>query len=97
MIISRIDIFQKGHFTMKLTSAILKKIIMQEVAKFGKERSTEDAASDTDEVEADEFADTLENPHNYYKALGLEEARLIKRLNRIREAKKTILKNSRGR
>ena len=82
---------------MKLTSTLLKRIIMQEVAKFGKERSTEDAAGDADEVEADEYADTLENPHNYYKALGLEEARLVKRLNKIREAKKTILKNRRSR
>ena len=80
---------------MKLTSALLKKIIMQEVAKFGKERSTEDAASDAEEVEADEFADTLENPHNYYKALGLEEARLVKRLNKIREAKKTLVAKNR--
>jgi hypothetical protein len=77
---------------MKLTSDMLKKIVLQEVAKFKAARSTEDAASDADEVEADEFADTLENPHNYYKALGLEEARLVKRLNRIREAKKALRK-----
>jgi len=77
---------------MKLTSDMLKKIVLQEVAKFKAARSTEDAANDADEVDADEFADTLENPHNYYKALGLEEARLVKRLNRIREAKKALRK-----
>jgi hypothetical protein len=77
---------------MKLTSTLLKKIVMQEVAKFKAERSTEDAAADADEVDADEYADTLENPHNYYKALGLEEARLTKRLKKIREAKLRLLK-----
>ena len=75
---------------MKLTSNLLKRIIMQEVAKFKAERSTEDAAKDAEEVDADEFADTIENPHNYYKALGLEEARLVKRLEKIREAKKAL-------
>jgi hypothetical protein len=75
---------------MKLTSALLKKIIMQEVVKFKAERSTEDAAKDAEEVDADEFADTIENPHNYYKALGLEEARLVKRLEKIREAKRAL-------
>jgi hypothetical protein len=78
---------------MKLTSNVLKKIVMQEVAKFKAMKSTESAAKDADEVDADELADTLENPHNYYKALGLEEARLVKRLKKIREAK-AILKNS---
>jgi len=77
---------------MKLTSSMLKKIVLQEVAKFKAARSTEDAAKDADEVDADEFADTLENPHNFYKALGLEEARLVKRLSKIREAKKALLK-----
>jgi hypothetical protein len=75
---------------MKLTSNLLKRIIMQEVAKFKAERSTEDAAKDAEEVDADEFADTIENPHNYYKALGLEEARLVKRLEKIREAKRAL-------
>ena len=65
---------------------------MQEVAKFKAAKSTEDAAKEADEVEASEFADTLENPFNYYKALGLEEARLVKRLKRIREAKIALIK-----
>lgn len=79
---------------MKLTSSLLKKIVIQEVAKFKAMKSTEDAAKDADEVDADEFADTLENPHNYYKALGLEEARLMKRLKRIKEAKIALLRRS---
>lgn len=75
---------------MRLTSDLLKKIILKEVAKFKAEKSTEDAAKEADEVDADEYADTLENPHNYYKALGLEEARLEKRLKRIKETKAAL-------
>lgn len=78
---------------MKLTTDLLKKIILQEVAKFKAEKSTEAAAKEADEVEASEYADTLENPHNYYKALGLEEARLVKRLKRIRETKAALKRN----
>jgi len=40
---------------MKLTSRLLKKIIEEEVAKFGDMESTEDRAKDTEEVDADEF------------------------------------------
>jgi len=81
---------------MKLTSDVLKKIIAEEVAKFqesklfGDMESTEDAAKDAEEVEASEYADSLENHINHYKALGLEEARLIKRLGQIHEAKKHV-------
>ena len=75
---------------MRLTRDLLKKIILKEVAKFMAEKSTEDAAKEADEVDADEYADTLENPHNYYKALGLEEARLEKRLKRIKETKAAL-------
>ena len=83
---------------MKLTSNVLKKIIAEEVAKFqesklfGDMESTEDAAKDAEEVDADEYADSLENHIDHYKALGLEETRLIKRLGQIHEAKKAVAK-----
>lgn len=83
---------------MKLTSDVLKKIIAEEVAKFqesklfGDMESTEDAAKDAEEVDADEYADSLENHIDHYKALGLEETRLIKRLGQIHEAKKAVAK-----
>jgi regulator of replication initiation timing len=83
---------------MKLTTTVLKKIIAEEVSKFresklfGNMQSTEDAAKDADEVDADEYADSLENHIDHYKALGLEETRLIKRLAQIHEAKKAAAK-----
>lgn len=69
---------------MKLTSTLLKKIIEEEVSKL------KDTVSDNvkaDEVDADEFADSLEKKIDYVKALKLEERRLQKRLARISEIK----------
>lgn len=83
---------------MKLTTTVLKKIIAEEVSKFresklfGDMQSTEDAAKGANEVDADEYADSLENHIDHYKALGLEETRLIKRLAQIHEAKKAAAK-----
>lgn len=77
---------------MKLTSSLLKKIVLQEMKKFKAEKSTEDASKEADEIDADEFANSLENQFNYYKALGLEEARLTNRLKKIRELKMTLLR-----
>ena len=88
---------------MKLTTTVLKKIIAEEVAKFreaklfGDMESTEDAAKDAEEVDADELADSLENHIDHYKALGLEESRLIKRLAQIHEAKKVAAKKANAR
>lgn len=77
---------------MKLTPQILKKIIREEAAKFGKEQSTEEAAKDTKELDADEQADSLEKHIDFVKALKIEESRLQKRLLRIREARQRTLK-----
>jgi hypothetical protein len=81
---------------MKLTTTVLKKIIAEEVAKFkeaklfGDMKDVEDV--DADEVDADELADSLEHHIDHYKALGLEESRLVKRLAQIQEAKKRVAK-----
>lgn len=72
---------------MKLTPRLLKKIIEEEAAKFGKPVDTEDAADDAEETDADEYADSLEKHIDFVKALKIEETRLTKRLGKIREAK----------
>jgi len=83
-------------YIMKLTTTVLKRIIAEEVAKFkeaklfGDMESVEDV--DAKEVDADELADSLEHHVDHYKALGLEEARLVKRLYQIQEAKKKVAK-----
>lgn len=60
---------------IQLTPALLKSIIEEEVSKgFGDEEDVEKRAKDTDEVEADEYADSLEHPVDFKKANGIKEA-----------------------
>lgn len=83
---------------MKLTPKMLKRLIAEEAeklaveAKFGEMTDTEDAAKDTDEVDADGYADTLDKHIDYVKALKIEEARLMKRVRQVREARQQHLK-----
>jgi hypothetical protein len=76
----------------KLTSRLLRKIIEEEVAKFGDMEDVEDRADDTEETDADEYADALGKKIDYAKALKIEEARLSRRILKIREARKTVLR-----
>lgn len=78
--------------TVKLTRELLDRIIKEEAAKFGKMRDVEDAADDAEEVDADEQADAVEKHIDYIKALKIEEARLVKRLQKIKEAKQRAAK-----
>lgn len=60
---------------IKLTPALLQALIEEEVKKgFGEMEDTEKKAKDTDEVDADEYADTLDHPVDYKKAAGVKEA-----------------------
>lgn len=59
---------------IQLTSALLKSIIEEEVKGFGDMEDVEKKAKETDEVEADEYADTIEHPVDYKKVNGLKEA-----------------------
>ena len=76
----------------KLTSSLLKKIILEEATKFKAAVDTTKKAKETEEVDADELADSLEKHIDYVKALKLEEARVEKRLASIREARQRAIK-----
>lgn len=77
---------------MKLTSQMLKKIIMEEVSKFGEMETTEDRADDAVEVGADEYGSdkSLEKKLDYMKALKIEENRLRGRISKIIEARMKV-------
>lgn len=83
---------EKGARRMKLTSKMLRRIIEEEASKFGKEEAPEDAAGDTEEVDADEFADSLQKKIDYEKAMQLEEKRLRRRFKKVREARVRVRK-----
>lgn len=77
---------------MKLTSKLLRKIIEEEVAKFGDMESTEDRAKDTEELDADELGSDKAHAKSldFMKALKIEENRLRRRLAQIQETKRKL-------
>jgi len=79
---------------MRLTSQLLRRIIEEEVSKFGDMEDTEKRAKDTKEVDADELGSDKIHAKNidFIKALKIEESRLRARLNKIQEAKRRLLR-----
>ena len=79
---------------MKLTSKLLKRIIMEEVNKFGAE-AVEDHADAAEELEADELGSdkALEKKIDYVKALKIEENRLRRRLEKIVETRRRVVRS----
>lgn len=77
---------------VKLTPALLKSIIEEEVGKFGDMEDVEDKPKETKKTDADEFADSLDKHIDFMKALKIEEQRLTKRLARVQEARKRAQK-----
>jgi hypothetical protein len=76
---------------MKLTKQRLHQMIREEAANIGGTgESPEDRAKDTKEVDADEYAGTLEKDIDFMKALKIEESRVVKRLKAIREKKNEV-------
>jgi hypothetical protein len=80
----------------KITPNFLKKVIMEEARKLRLETLetgvTEPEKVKADEVEADEMADTLAKDIDHIKALKIHEARLVKKLKAIQEAKSKLRK-----
>lgn len=80
---------------IKLTPALLKKLVMEEKRKLmetleqGKEDSEKVSA---DETEADELADTLEQDIDFMAALKIKEATLKKQYAKVQAAKKRVLR-----
>lgn len=71
---------------VRLTPTLLKKIIEEEVEKFGDMDDVTKRAKETEETEPDELADSLDKHIDFMKALKIEEGRLTRRLGRVREA-----------
>jgi hypothetical protein len=83
----------KNQKPVKLTPAMLRGIIEEEVGKFGDMEDVEDKSKDTEETEADEFADSLDKHIDFMKALKIEESRLVRRLGKVRETKARAMKS----
>ena len=80
---------------IKLTPALLKKLVMEEKRKLMEtlEQGKEDAEKvSADETEADELADTLEQDIDFMAALKIKEATLKKQYAKVQAAKKRVLR-----
>lgn len=71
---------------MKVKIADLKKIIAEEVAK------TKKNAPKAKEVDAGDYADSLEHHINFLEKLGIKEAKLREELNMVLEQKRQTQK-----
>lgn len=83
----------------KLTAESLKQMIQEEAKKLQVETSDPVAAGVQDsakvkaeEVDADDLAGSLEKDIDYIKALKIHEARLVEKLEKIKEAKELLSK-----
>jgi hypothetical protein len=78
----------------RLTPKMLRKLVFEEKKRmledFGAEESIEKVAKDTEEVEADDLADSIEKDIDWMKALKIQEAKLRRRLRRVNETKKRL-------
>jgi len=92
----------KTKNTQKLTKAFLRKIISEERSKLHETlemglKHPKDVAKKTKEIDADKFADSLENCCNWYQMCKLQESKLEKQLEIVKETKRRlkrkILKN----
>jgi len=75
---------------------MIKRMIVQEARRLHKEvletgkEDVEKAAKDTDEVDADEYADSIEQDIDWMKALKIHESRLARKLREVRTTKKRL-------
>ena len=83
----------------KLTAESLKQMIQEEAKKLQVETSDPVAAGVQDsakvkaeEVDADDLAGSLEKDIDYIKALKIHEAKLVEKLEKIKEAKNLLSK-----
>tara|TARA_B100001059_G_C17692553_1_gene505741 strand:+ start:187 stop:483 length:297 start_codon:yes stop_codon:yes gene_type:complete len=86
----------------KLTPHVLRRIIAEERTRLNETlemglKHPSEAPKRTREVPAEKYADTLEDCCNWYQVCKLKEAKLVKQLKLVKEAKRRlkrrILKN----
>jgi hypothetical protein len=90
--------------TKKLTPALLRKIVMEEKQRVLAEKAAQFVDEKPTEVDADEYADTLEKHEDFTVAearkalhriemMERDEKALVKKLRQIREAKQRAIRS----
>ena len=78
---------------IKLTPALLKKLVMEEKRKIQEslEQGEEEVEKvDADEVDADEYADSIEKDLDFIKVLKIQERILNRKMKKVQEARDRI-------
>ena len=76
-----------------MTPALLKKLVMEEKRKIQEslEQGEEEVEKvDADEVDADEYADSIEKDLDFIKVLKIQERILNRKMKKVQEAKDRI-------
>jgi hypothetical protein len=81
----------------KITPSFLKKVIREEARRLRHESVTGGELEpiekvEAEEVDADEYAGSLEKDLDHIKVLKIQERKLIRTINKIREAKSFLTK-----
>lgn len=81
----------------KLTKETLKRIVQEEMKRMNETLELglshpDEVSKRVKEVDADKYASSVEQCMDYYKLCKLKEAKLIRDLKRIQEAKKQLKK-----
>jgi hypothetical protein len=82
----------------RLTPNLLRRIVQEERSRIIRENDPivqgidDPEKVDAEEVDADEYADTLEKDLDHLKALKIQESRLRRRLKKVGTAKRILVK-----
>jgi len=78
----------RRQVTKKMTPAALRRFVMKEAAKLSGELDPVEKVK-AEEVDADEYADTLEQDIDMYKAMKIQESKMRREYRKlVREARK---------
>ena len=78
----------------KMSTASLRRFVMREAAKLSGELEAVDKVK-AEEVDADGYADTLEQDLDIYKAMKIKEAKLRRRYRRMMSEARKVRRNKR--
>ena len=85
---------RRSRRTQQMSAASLRRFVMREAAKLSGELEPVDKVK-AEEVDADEYADTLEQDLDIYKAMKIKEAKLRRRYRRMMSEARKVRRNKR--
>ena len=83
---------RRSKRTQKMSTSSLRQFVMKEAAKLSGELEAVEKVK-AEEVEASEYADTLEQDIDMYKAMKIKEARLRRKYRKMMSEVKRVRRN----